>query len=315
MTLAALRKPFLSAGARVVFGSAVLLGALAASTAPVLAAESPTAVSNTAPVVKGTTGRQLWRISDYTTVELVAREPGTPDNQHPFTVEPNTLHAWLQQVQLLRNGATRPLFAIDELQSIVPALTEALAHARADQDVALVSSARHEDNSFYSISAVTARLFAVDGHLNLIVHDARNDFYDAARGSGMAPHFTVGSRTAPGSAQIQSPAATNKRADWLVLDTVQAAPAAPAVAPRAQTPAAVTLPAAPLVPMVVPPAPPAPAAVPVAPAAPAVAPVPPAPPAASDAEQRLLNIKRLYDKGLITKPEYEKKRAEIIKSL
>ena len=311
MTLAAPRKPFLTAGARVVFGSAALLGALAASTAPVLAAESPTAVSNTAPVVKGTTGRQLWRISDYTTVELVAREPGAPDNEHPFVLEPNTLHAWLQQVQLLRNGAAKPLFAIDELHSIVPALTDALANARADQDVALVSSARHEDNTFYSITAVTARLFAVDGHLNLIVHDARNDFYDAARGSGMAPHFTVGSRTAPGAAQIQSPAATTKRADWLVLDTVQ--PAAPA----APTPPPVAAPAAPAAPVVVPAAPPGPLApaAPVAPPAPVVAPVPPAPPAASDAEQRLLNIKRLYDKGLITKPEYEKKRAEIIKSL
>ncbi len=314
MTLAAPRKPSLSAGARVVFGSAVLLGALAAPTAPALAAESPTAVSSTAPVVKGTTGRQLWRISDYTTVELVAREPGAPDNQHPFVLEPNTLHAWLQQVQLLRDGAAKPLFAIDELHSIVPALIDALAHARADQDVALVTSARHEDNSFYSITAVTARLFAVDGHLNLIVHDARNDFYDAARGSGMAPHFTVGSRTAPGSAQIQSPVATNKRADWLVLDTAQAAPAAPAVAPS-PTPPAVVAPAAPVAVPPAPPAPPAPVAAPVAPAAPAVAPVPAAPPAASDAEQRLLNIKRLYDKGLITKSEYEKKRAEIIKSL
>ena len=68
---------------------------------------------------------------------------------------------------------------------------------------------------------------------------------------------------------------------------------------------------------------------PVAPAAPAapavVAPIPPAPPAAAaapaapdaggDAEQRLLTIKRLYDKGLLTKSEYEKKRAEIIKGL
>ena len=78
----------------------------------------------------------------------------------------------------------------------MPALVEALANARPDQDLALVSSARHEDNTFYGITAVTARLFVVDGHLNLIVHDARADFYDTARGSGMAPHFTIGSRTA-----------------------------------------------------------------------------------------------------------------------
>jgi hypothetical protein len=311
MTLAAPRKPLLSAGARVVSGAGALLGLLAVATAPALAAESPTAVSNTAPLVKGATGRQLWRIADYTTVELVAREPGAAVNQHPFALEPNTLHAWLQQVQLLRDGSPKPLFAIDELHSIVPALAEALANARPDQDIALVTSARHEDNTFYSITAVTARLFAVDGHLNLIVHDARNDFYDAARGSGMAPRFTMGSRTEPGSAQIRSPGATNKRADWLVLDTVQAAPPAPPVAPPP--------PAAPMAPVAVPPAPPAPpVAAPVPPAAAAVAPVPPAPPAApaaGDAEQRLLQLKRLYDKGLITKSEYEKKRAEIIKSL
>ncbi len=313
MTIAVLRNPSLSVGASVVFGSTLLLGVLAA---PVFAAESPTAVSATAPVVRGATGRQLWRISDYTTVELVAREPGAPANEHPWTIEPNTLHALLQQVQVVRGNVAKPLFAIDELNSIVPALTEALAGARADQDIALVSSARHEDNTFYAITAVTARLFVVDGHLNLIVHDARVDFYDAARGSGIAPRFTVGSRTAEGSSPVQSPSAKNKRADWLVLSAASAPPEPPA-APRAMTPPPVVAPAAPAAPV-------APAAAPMAPVAPVVVPVPPAPPAPAaapatpaggDAEQRLTTIKRLYDKGLLTKSEYEKKRQEIIKGL
>ena len=314
MTIAAFRKPSLSVGASVVFGSALLLTSLAA---PAFQAQSPIGRSSTAPVVKGTTGRQLWRLSDYTTVELVAREPGAPDNEHPWTVEANTLHALLQQVQLVRAGPAKPLFAIDELNNIVPAITEALSRARPDQDIALVSSARHEDNTFYGITAVTARLFVIDGHLNLIVHDARVDFYDAARGSGMAPHFTVGSRTSEGSSPIASPSGANKRGDWLVLAPVSAPPAAPA-APAVMTapPAAVAPPA-----VVAPPAPVAP----VAPAAPVVVPVPAAPPApvvapaapaaSQDAEQRLLTIKRLYDKGLLTKSEYEKKRAEIIKGL
>jgi hypothetical protein len=294
MTHAASRNPFLSVGARVVFGSALVLGA---SSAPAIAAESPTAVSNTAPLVRGATGRQLWRISDYTTIELVAREAGSSDNQHPWTIEPNTLHALLQQVQVVRAGVAKPLFAIDELNNIVPAITDALAHARPDQDLALVSSARHEDNTFYGLTAVTARLFVVDSHLNLIVHDARVDFYDTTRGSGMAPHFTVGSRTAEGTSAVQSPSATNKRADWLVL----AAVSAPPTAPMAPMMAPMTAPAAPVA------APPAPA--------PAAAPVAPVAPAVTDAEQRLFTVKRLYDKGLITKSEYEKKRAEILKGL
>ena len=311
MTIAAFRKPSLSVGASVVFGSALLLTSLAT---PAFQSQSVVSQSGTAPVVKGATGRQLWRIADYTTVELVAREPGAPDNRHPWTIEANTLHALLQQVQVIRGGLAKPLFAIDELNNIVPAITEALAHARTDQDIAVVSSARHEDNTFYGITAVTARLFVVDGHLNLIVHDARVDFYDAARGSGMAPHFTVGSRTSEGSSPISSPSGTNKRGDWLVLAPVSAPPAAPAAPAVMMAPPAAVAPPA----VVAPPAP-------VAPAAPVVAPVPPAPPApvaapaaptaSQDAEQRLLTIKRLYDKGLLTKSEYEKKRAEIVKGL
>ncbi|MBW8760462.1 MAG: SHOCT domain-containing protein [Burkholderiales bacterium] len=309
MTIAALRKTSLSVGACVVIGSA-LLAPLAASA---FQADSSTGRSVTESPVRGATGRQLWRLSDYTTIELVAREAGAADNQHPYLAEPNTLHAWLQQIQVVRGGAAKPLFAIDELNNILPSLVEALAHARPDQDVAVVSAARHEDNTFFSISAVTARLFAVDGHLNIIVHDSRFDFYDTARGSGMAPHFTVGSRTVEGSAPIQSASATNKRFDWLVLGTAAPAPAAP-MAPAPVAPAAPAASPAP-VPPVAPPAPAAPAAAPVPQAAPAPAAAPPAPPAEQDAEQRLTKLKRLYDKGLITKSEYDKKRAEIIKGL
>jgi hypothetical protein len=311
MTIAAFRTPSLLVGARVVFGSAFLLASLAATA---FQADSATGRSSTAPVMKGTTGRQLWRISDYSHVELVAREPGAPDNQHPWSADRETLHSWLQQVTVLRNGIARPLFASDELSNIVPAIAEALANARPDQDVALVSSAHHEDNSFFSITAVTARLFVVDGHLNLIVHDARVDFYDAARGSGMAPHFTIGSRTSEGSWPVRSVSATNKRADWLVLGDVP--PPAPVVPAMPVAPVAPLAPAAPPA-AAAPPAPIAPpaAAAPVSPAPPAPAVAPATPAASGDAEQRLLTIKRLYDKGLITKSEYEKKRAEIIKGL
>ena len=308
MTIAAFRKPSLSVGARVVFASGLLLTTLGAAA---FQADSSTGRSGTAPVMKGTTGRQLWRLSDYTTVELVAREPGAPDNQHPWTIDSDTLRSWLQQVTVLRSGKPRPLFAGDELDKISPAIAEALANARPDQDLALVSSAHHEDNNFFSVSAVTARLFVVDGHLNMIVHDARVDFYDAARGSGMAPHFTSGSRTSEGSWPVSSAGATNRRADWLVLGiapppATPPAPVAPPVAPPAPAMAAPAAPVAPVAPAVVAPIPPAPPAPAVAPAAPA---------ATGDAEQRLLTIKRLYDKGLLTKSEYEKKRAEIIKGL
>src|ERR1700757_3278479 len=123
MMIAAIRTPSLSVGARVVFGSALVLASLAAQA---YQAASSTGRSATAPPMKGTTGRQLWRINDYSTIELVAREQGAPDNQHPWIVEPGTLRSWLQQVNVLRNGTPKPLFAGDELGNIVPSLAEAL---------------------------------------------------------------------------------------------------------------------------------------------------------------------------------------------
>ena len=303
MIIAAIRKPLRSAGigASLAVGVALLVGAGGADAQGT--AGSPTAVSATGPVQKGAVGRQLWRISDYTTVELVAREAGARDNQQPWRVDPNALHGLLQPVQVLRSGKPRPLFGMDELNTLVGAIAEALGNARPDQDVAIVSAARHEDNTFWSLSAMTARLFVVDNHVNLIVHDARYDFYDSARGTGTAPHFTIGSRAAPGAETLLAETATNTRPDWLVLGAVVAA-AAPAVVvpPAAFTPPAPVAPPAAIAP---------PAPVVAAPAVPAAV----APAAAQDAEQRLTTLKRLYDKGLITKSEYESKRAEILKGL
>ena len=42
---------------------------------------------------------------------------------------------------------------------------------------------------------------------------------------------------------------------------------------------------------------------------------PAAAPAMLDPEQRLVRLKHLYAKGLITKAEYDRKRAEILKAL
>ena len=298
MTIAAFRNCLLSAGLVFVLGTTSM---------PVAAAQDGS--SGATPVVQGDPGRQLWRISEYTTIELVAREPGAPGNQHPWTMAPNALHALLQQVQLAqatRGGLGKPLFAIDELSRIVPAIAEALANARPDQDIALVSSARHEDNTFDDVTAVTARLFVVDGHLNLIVHDARVDFYAAARASGMAPHFTVGSRTSEGRSSVRSPSATNKRSDWLVL----AAASAPLAAPAVAAPVSPVVPPSPVTPPapVVPPAPVMPPPVVAPPAVGASAPVPVA---ATDVEQRLVERECLHDSGRVGTCEDGNKRARI----
>jgi hypothetical protein len=266
---------------------------LLAATAGVHAvtAESPTTRSKgvDTPTVKGA-GRQFWQISDYTTVQLLPREPGGADNQHPWTVDPDVLKRQLESVQVVRGGSAKTLFGSGEVDTLLPTLVEVFAKARPDQDIAVVSAGRHDDNTFLGVTAVTARLFVADGRLNLIVRDAREDFYDKARGRGTAPSFTVGSRTTAGSADLRSASGRNTRPDWLVLSTEPVA-----------APPAMAAPAAPAAPVAASPAP-------AAPVAPAAAP-------SNDPEKRLEVLKRLYDKGLITSDEYQKKRQEILQGL
>ena len=281
---------------RTLAGATLLLAAMAGAHAAT--ADSPTTRSNGTdqPVAKGQ-GRQFWQISDYTTVQLVPRERGGADNQHPWNVDGDVLQHELDSIQVMRGKSAKPLFGSGEVEAVVATLVEAFGKARPDQDIALVSTARHDDNSFLSISAVTARLFFVDGHLNVIVRDPRQDFYDTARGTGMAPHFTVGSRTAPSSAQLMTANGSNARPDWVVLSPTPVAAPAMAGMPAPAAPMAMPQMAMPMG------------------GSPATPPAPMAAPAGNDPEKRLELLKRLYDKGLITSDEYQKKRQEILQGL
>jgi hypothetical protein len=305
--------------------AAILLAMAGAASVDAQAAE-PNSLGNTP------SGRQVWRISDYGNVQLVAREPGAPENQHPARLHPDLLRAHLEGATTVVDGVPRPLFAPEELDADIGPLVEAFASARPDQDVLLVSVARHEGNFLVPPTAITARLFVANGRLNLIVRDARADFYDKVRGTNMTPTWHVGSRTTPGKAVLARAGATSPRADWLVFD-LAAAPMATAPAEAVPTSAAKAGPL-PAPAYVQPPAPPAAPAVVAAPAAAAAAappppitvPVPakpaavapmshPALPSTGDAEQRLETLKRLFDKGLITQDEYMRKRKEIIDGL
>jgi hypothetical protein len=290
-------------------GAAMAATALLAAVCTLAAAAEQDTLANMPP------GRQVWRTSDYGNVQLVPREAGAPLNQHPVKFQPEALKAQLEGVTAMIDGVSRQLFTPEEVQSDVAALVEAFAKARPDQDVLLVSVARHEGGLFLAPSAITSRMFYLGDRLNFIVRDTRFDFYDKVRGTNLNPTWVVGSRTAPGSAVLSRLGATSQRPDWLVFDMTQLPPtpvaqplvvapavqAAPSPAPAA-APAPAPRPAA-AAPVVVPVAPPAAAA----PAATS--------PAAADAEHRLETLKRLYDKGLISSEEYQRKRKEIIDAL
>ena len=249
-----------------------------------------------AEAAKPGAGQRLWPIGEFTMVRLVAREAGSSPNQQPVQLQPEVLRQQLALVQSVGRSGPQPLFAADELASLVEPLVQAFGRAGPNDDVLLLSASRRDGGVLVAPTAVTARLFVQGGELQLIVHDARFDFYDTYRGTQVVPRFTYGSRTAAGEAVIQSAGASNRRPDWLSIPLQMAAAPAATPAPMSAAPAAL------------PPPPPAPPQ-----AAPAPKPLDAA--GAADIERRLETLKRLHDKGLITNDEYQQKRKEILQLL
>ncbi|HZE92614.1 MAG TPA: SHOCT domain-containing protein [Rhizobacter sp.] len=259
---------------------ALLAGGLGGGAAQAAGADTPAGPARPpAASSKAEAGGRSWQIHEFTRVDLVAREAGATPNQHPAGLAPEALRDLLAGVGFTSSRGRVPLFAGDELAELAGPLSQALKSAGPGDDVLLLSSARREYGLLGAPTAVTARLFVQDGQLQLIVHDARLDFYDTYRGTYAAPHFVFGSRSLAGSVSLQAPGATPQRADWLAL----AAPAA---------------------------------AVPAVPgAAPAPSRASPEPATGQDAERRLETLKRLRDKNLISEDEYQQKRKEILQLL
>ncbi len=255
---------------------------------------------------KADTRQRVWTVREFTQVELVTREAGAADNQQPMQLATEALRQQLAQVEVVGRNGRFPLFSADELADLVTPLVQAIGVAGPGADVLLLSSARREGGILGSPMAVTARVFVQGGSLQLIVHDARLDFYDVYRGTHVEPKFVYGSRSAAGSVVLQSPSATNKRGDWLAipLQAGAAAAAAPAslTAPAPSAPGSLVQAPTAAAPMVA-----TPAATPTRKALDA--------PAAEDIERRLETVKRLREKNLITEDEYQQKRREILQLL
>lgn len=248
--------------------------------------------------------RRVWRIGEFTAIQRAEREAGAPANQHPAAIAPETLRQLLAPVRLVVGNATQPLFAPDELSDLIEPLAEALSVAQPGDDLLLLSTHRRSGGVLVAPLGLTARLFVQDNALHLIVHEARRDFVNAYIGSRIPPTFTFGSRAKAGTVALQDPGSAVRRADWLAIPVSRVAAAAPAPQP-------VVLPAA--APGVPPRAQAAPAP---APAAPAAAPAArPAPASADEVEQRLLTLKRLRERGLISEEEFQQKRREILQAL
>jgi hypothetical protein len=219
--------------------------------------------------------QRLWDFAPYSFLRRSPQEKGAPANSQPLQVDAWALVKALSTVRFGEKGKDEPLFGPKEVSAVAGAMAQALALAQPGEDLELVSTALRSMSFFGSSLGVTARAFAVDGKLNLIVHDARLDFlYYATLPNNPGPIFNFGSRAKASATVLSAAGAELRRPDWVVLPLEQPAPAA--AAPSAAGPA-------------------------------------PAPTPAANAEERLRDLKRFLDQGLITEEEYRSAKQDLLK--
>jgi len=254
---------------------------------PILAL--PAALVATCAALAGSSHRTTWELRNFTWVKLARQEKGAEPNDHPALVDKEALQRALAGIRF----GDEALFEAAELKMLARPLAEALAEARPDEDLNLLSTNRRGGGMMAPELGLMARLFVRDGRLNVIVHETRSGFMDRIQARDWTPAFTYGSRTEAGSVALTGAARHGARADWVEIPLAGMQPV------PAQLPVIVAAPA---------------------PAAPAVAPAPsaaaPAPAAVEeDQEKRLRKLKHLREENLITEEEYQKKRKEILDRL
>ncbi len=236
--------------------------------------------------------RHRWDLSLFSYVQRSPAEKGATANSHPLRVSAATLEHVLAEVRFVTAKAEEPLFGRNEVADLARILSEAIYLAGPGEDIELVSTAKREGGFLDSSLTVTARIFLLNGKLNLLVHDARLDFAFTYNIDFRMPKFEFGSRTKPSSVVLKSLEGEVRRSDWLVLPLAATAPVPVAATPAPQKIAPAAAP------------PPAPAL------APALAPAP-----APGLEERLLKLKRLRDQNLITEEDYAKRKQELLKEI
>jgi hypothetical protein len=227
--------------------------------------------------------RETWEYAPLSWVRRKPAERDAPPNGQPLRVDPATLVQVLGQVTVRVRAKDEPLFSEEEAAALGKTLAEALALAGPGEDLEVLSTYKRTKFILGAPLGVTARVFAQDGKLNLIVRDARLDWVYGYYNNYQMPPITYGSRAKAGSEVLQAPGAESRRPDWLVLPLD---PVAPVVAP---------------VPVA---APPVPAAEP----APAAKPMP-----SASVEERLQGLKRFREQNLITEEEYRQKKQDLLK--
>jgi hypothetical protein len=217
-------------------------------------------------------------------VRIEMREAGAATNEHPAPIEAVRVRAVLQSVRM-PSEKNEQLFNDTELDEISVPLSRALGRASPQQDVSFAVSGKHGGfGPLAPRTVTTARIFRVDGHLNMVFGLVRHDWDNTFHATGVVMPFEPGHRAAPlpnePSVAVDAKRGTSHRSDWLVFNELGAFE-------TAHSPASADPPQ----------------------------PRPSATPPASAIEQRLEILERLRQKGMVTEQEYQEKRRAILKDL
>ncbi len=243
---------------------------------------------------------------DYAQLEAVSAV-----NQHPVNFSAEQLTKLLGQFyKRAGNKEPAPYFSQDDIGRMAPELIRLFAKSKPNEDVDFGTS--FNDSGLFLIPRKlnAGRLFVENGQLNLIIGmcAAEQDityqplygkYRELNHGSRTKPVDKLGCELLAGNNMER----VDNRTDWVRLNinaalTTNALPvrppsskALPLGAPASSVPETTSAPAQSL-------------STPTNPSEPA-----------NNAEGRLIQLKNLHDKGLITDAEYERKRAEIVKGL
>ncbi len=268
--------------------------------------------------------RTLWRSGQQNVkIERQDTKSGGP-NDHPIVLATDQIQAALTALEVRLKPKERPIpvFAPQEIDTLVKHISDGIAQAGPDQDVTFTVIGQRK--ALYGFAkerrVTTGRVFYREGKLNVIFGNMVENIgqYDGTSAKPLTTQNPViqGSRTKPVSRSWALEAGTDMRfyagadmvrSDWVVLDLASmAAHQALGMKPAKEEPAMVQEPA--------------PAKAPVEQAPVAVQPAQPVqivqPPKTSKTiEERLRILDDLKSKKLITEQEYKAKRANILSDL
>jgi len=244
------------------------------------------ALALAAPALLAAAPKKTWDFGPFSHVRRVPAEAGAKPSAHPARIDPDALGQALKTLRFAAGKTTQPLFAPAEAEGLAHALAEALAEAGPGEDLQILSTRNREGGILGSATSVTARAFALEGRLHLLVRELRKDWILVYNLDSRMPDFEYGSRSAASPVTLSGAGAVVVRQDWVTL------------------------------PLVAPPSDIKPQAAPVQASAPASAHASaPAPDPAKRAtvEARLKDLKRFREENLITEEEYARQKAELLK--